>query len=129
VASFIGRSSAVPVTVVAGPSGIRHARFGGGDWALPEWVAPPGPGAGPAVLHVRPEAVRLAVPAPGLPAGTVRAVRFTGAGSLVVVALDDGAELEVSVVAGVARPGDRVAVLPSRRGQGGLHLFAAAEGA
>ncbi|HEX5634353.1 MAG TPA: ABC transporter ATP-binding protein [Gemmatimonadales bacterium] len=125
VAAFIGRSSAIPVTIVRGASGIRHVRLGGGDWALPDWVAPPGPDEGPAVLHVRPEAVRLAVAAPGDPRGVVTSVRFTGAGSLVAVQLDGGPVLEVGSAPGVARAGDGVAVLPSRRGHGGLHCFAA----
>jgi hypothetical protein len=43
------------------------------------------------------------------------------------VRLDDGTGIEVQAPFVLAAPGDRVALRPSRRAHGGLHLFAADE--
>jgi ABC-type Fe3+/spermidine/putrescine transport system ATPase subunit len=122
VAGFVGRSAAVPVTVVdATDRGIRIALFGA-EWEIP---ARPDGGVpvGAAMLHARPEALWLRDPAPGVVSGVVRGRRFTGAGAAYQVELDGGHVLEVAAPPSAARPGDRVGVVPSRRASGGLHLF------
>ena len=118
VASFVGRSSRVPVTL-DGDGGLGLAD---GRWELPETlrdIRPPGP----ALLYARPEALRLVGPGDGVPTGRVTTVRFAGAVSLVGVRLATGDVLEAAVPPGSVAEGELVGVAPSRRGQGGLHLF------
>jgi ABC-type Fe3+/spermidine/putrescine transport system ATPase subunit len=121
VAEFVGRSSSIAVTVL-GPSdrGIRVA-VEGVEWDLTEGVATPL--RGPALMLVRPEALRLAAATPGALMATVSERRFTGSTSLYTVATDGGAVLEVSGPPRSVKPGDRVGVMPSRRAGGGIHLF------
>ena len=124
VAGFVGRSAAVPVTVIGtSERGIRIALFGA-EWDVPSrgYDAVP---AGAAMLHARPEALWLREPGPGVVAGIVRGRRFTGAGAAYQVELDGGPIVEVAAPPGAARPGDRVGIVPSRRASGGLHLFPA----
>jgi ABC-type Fe3+/spermidine/putrescine transport system ATPase subunit len=124
VAGFIGRSAAVPVTVTGrGPRGTRIA-IGGTEWEVPargtEVSAP-----GPAMLHARPEALWLTGPGEGAVPGVVTGRRFVGASAAYTVELDGGHALEVSAAPGGASIGDRVGIRPSRRSEGGLHLFPA----
>jgi ABC-type Fe3+/spermidine/putrescine transport system ATPase subunit len=124
VAGFIGRSAAVPVTVTGpGPNGTRIA-IGGAEWEIParraEVSAP-----GPAMLHARPEALWLSGPADDAVTGVVTARRFVGASAAFAVELDGGHTLEVSAAPSGASIGERVGIRPSRRSQGGLHLFPA----
>ncbi len=124
VAGFIGRSSAVPVTVTgAGAKGTRVA-IGGAEWQVAaragEVTAP-----GPALLYARPEALWLTGPGDGAVDGIVIARRFVGASAAYSVELDGGQVLEVSAAPGGASVGDRVGIRPSRRSEGGLHLFPA----
>jgi ABC-type Fe3+/spermidine/putrescine transport system ATPase subunit len=122
VAGFVGRSAAVPVTVLgAGPGGIRIA-IAGTEWEIPrreaEVSAP-----GPAMLHARPEALWLSGPAADALTGVVAGRRFVGASAAYLVQLDGGHALEVSASPSTAAIGDRVGIRPSRRSEGGLHLF------
>ena len=121
VAEFVGRSSSIAVTVLgASDRGIRVA-VEGVEWDLTEGVA--SMLRGPALMLVRPEALRLAAPTPGALMATVSERRFTGSASLYTVVTDGGAALEVSGPPRSVKPGDRVGVMPSRRAGGGIHLF------
>ncbi|HEY3012090.1 MAG TPA: ABC transporter ATP-binding protein [Gemmatimonadales bacterium] len=123
VAEFVGRSSNIPVTVV-GPSerGVRVA-VEGIEWEVMDGV-PPNPLRGPALMVVRPEALRLVAPSPGALGGTVTERRFTGSASLFTVLTDGGSSLEVSGPPRSVATGERVGIMPSRRAGGGIHLFA-----
>ena len=123
VANFVGRSSSIPVTVL-GPAerGLRIS-VGSVEWDLTEGVVPT-PLRGPALMVVRPEALRLLQPAPGALNGVVTERRFTGSASLFTVRTDGGAFLEVSGPPRSVATGDRVGIMPSRRAGGGIHLFA-----
>jgi ABC-type Fe3+/spermidine/putrescine transport system ATPase subunit len=121
VANFVGRSSSIPVTVLgAADRGLRIS-VDGVAWDLTDSVSPI---RGPALMVVRPEALRLLAPAPGTIDGTVTQRRFTGSSSLYTVVTDGGASLEVSGPPRAVSSGDRVGILPSRRAGGGIHLFA-----
>ncbi|HEY8197269.1 MAG TPA: ABC transporter ATP-binding protein [Gemmatimonadales bacterium] len=125
VAEFVGRSSRIEVTVLGpGERGVRVS-VEGVEWELTDGAAPQGmfPAEGPALMVVRPEALRLTAPAPGAVAGTVAERQFTGAASLFTVATEAGARLEVTAPPRSVRPGDRVGIMPSRRSGGGIHLF------
>jgi len=118
VVSFIGRSSRVPVVVDAGGT----LRLADGRWELPEALRECTE-AGPATLYVRPEAARLVGPVADVPSGRVTAVRFAGPTALVSVLLQNGHLLEVAAPPGSVHIGEAVGVAPSRRSQGGIHLF------
>lgn len=122
VAEFVGRSSSISVTVV-GPSerGVRVS-IEGVEWDLTDGMAEVPP-PGPALMVLRPEALRLLAPAPGALVGQVAERRFTGSASLFTVLTDGGTSLEVSGPPRSVRAGDRVGILPSRRAGGGIHLF------
>jgi ABC-type Fe3+/spermidine/putrescine transport system ATPase subunit len=122
VAEFVGRSSSIPVTVLGpGDRGMRVS-VEGVEWDLTEGVAPSHL-RGPALMLIRPEALRLLAPTPGALMGTVVERRFTGSASLYTVTTDGGASLEVSGPPKSVKAGDRVGVMPSRRAGGGIHLF------
>ena len=122
VAEFVGRSSSIPVMVL-GPSerGIRVS-VEGVEWDLTEGVVP-SPLVGPALMLIRPEALRLLAPTAGALMATVVERRFTGSASLYTVVTDGGGSLEVSGPPRSVKAGDRVGVMPSRRAGGGIHLF------
>ena len=124
VGGFVGRSSVVPVTVL-GPTewGTRIA-VEGVEWEIERPAGHPVMLPGPAVLLVRPEALRLGEDDQAI-VGTVAARRFTGPSSYFTVRTASGATLEVVAPPTAVRPGDRVGILPSRRAAGGLHLFPA----
>jgi ABC-type Fe3+/spermidine/putrescine transport system ATPase subunit len=125
VAEFVGRSSRIAVTLI-GPSerGVRIA-LEGVEWELTDGAAPAGalPPPGPALMIVRPEALRLIAPEPRAVSGIVSERRFTGAASLFTVVTQGGARLEVTGPPGSVARGDRVGIMPSRRSGGGIHLF------
>jgi len=122
VAEFVGRSSRIDVSVLgAGERGPRIA-IEGVEWELTDGVTP-GLIPGPAVMIVRPEALRLLPPADGSITGLVTQRRFIGTSSLFTILTDGGASLEVSGPPRSVSAGDRVGVLPSRRAGGGIHLF------
>jgi ABC-type Fe3+/spermidine/putrescine transport system ATPase subunit len=130
VAEFIGRSSSIGVTIL-GPTdrGLRVA-VEGIEWDLTD-VPIPGsspPALGPALMVVRPEALRLMTPTPGALMGTVTARRFTGSTSLFTVITDGGASLEVTGPPRSVGAGERVGIMPSRRAGGGIHLFVRGSG-
>jgi putative spermidine/putrescine transport system ATP-binding protein len=120
VAGFVGRSTEIGVVVLGpGDRGLRVA-VEGAEWDLTDTNDAP---AGPALMVVRPEALRLMPPAPGALAGTVTARRFTGSSSLFTILTDGGASLEVTGPPRSVSAGERVGVMPSRRAGGGIHLF------
>ncbi|HEY7482517.1 MAG TPA: ABC transporter ATP-binding protein [Gemmatimonadales bacterium] len=122
VAGFVGRSSELPVTVL-GPTewGTRIA-VEGVEWEIERPAGHPVMLPGPALLLVRPEALRLGED-PQAIMGTVTARRFTGPSALLTVLAGSGATIQVAAPPAVVRVGERVGVLPSRRAAGGLHLF------
>jgi ABC-type Fe3+/spermidine/putrescine transport system ATPase subunit len=125
VAEFVGRSSRIPVRLLGRTErGVRVA-LEDVEWELTDGAAPGGtlPPAGPALMIVRPEALRLLAPGPGALAGIVTERRFAGASSLFIVETGGGARLEVTGPPGSVNPGDRVGIMPSRRSGGGIHLF------
>jgi hypothetical protein len=81
------------------------------------------PSTGPALMVVRPEALRLLAPTTGAVTGVVLERRFIGAASLFTVQTTGGARLEVTGPPRSVGPGDRVGIMPSRRSGGGIHLF------
>jgi ABC-type Fe3+/spermidine/putrescine transport system ATPase subunit len=122
VAEFVGSSSSIPVTVVGpGERGLRIS-VEGVEWDITEGVSPNSL-RGPALMVVRPEALRLLQPGPGALTGVVTARRFTGSASLFTVVTDGGNSLEVSGPPRSVAAGDRVGIMPSRRAGGGMHLF------
>jgi ABC-type Fe3+/spermidine/putrescine transport system ATPase subunit len=122
VAEFVGRSSSIGVTVLGpGERGLRVA-VEGVEWELTD-DATPGLLPGPALMVVRPEALRLLQPAPGAIHGLVTQRRFIGTASLFTILTDGGATLEVSGPPRSVSSGDRVGIMPSRRAGGGIHLF------
>jgi ABC-type Fe3+/spermidine/putrescine transport system ATPase subunit len=122
VAEFVGRSSSIPVTVVGpGERGVKVV-VEGVEWYLTDslnQIPPPGP----ALMVLRPEALRLLAPAPGAILGRVTERRFTGSTSLFTVLTERGSSLEVSGPPGSVKAGDPVGIMPSRRAGGGIHLF------
>ena len=122
VARFIGRSSALPVTIVSRSDHGALVDVNGVRWDIPGARAPSASGA--AWLFARPEALYLSRPGPGAIPGEVIRRRFTGSGAVYIVAVPGGHEVEVAGSPHAAQAGDAVGILPSRRGGGGLHLFA-----
>jgi len=124
VAGFVGRSSSLAVEVVgANERGIR-VRIGEAEWEVERGPDQPALAPGSALMMVRPDALRLAAPGPGAVSATIRERRFVGPAALYTVVLD-GAATAIEVVAPqlAVRIGERVGVIPSRRGGGGIHLF------
>jgi ABC-type Fe3+/spermidine/putrescine transport system ATPase subunit len=122
VAEFVGRSSSIAVTVLGASDRGTRISVEGVEWDLTEGVGP-GTLHGPALMLVRPEALRLSAPTPGALMGTVMERRFTGSASLYKVVTDGGAALEVSGPPRSVKASDRVGIMPSRRAGGGIHLF------
>jgi ABC-type Fe3+/spermidine/putrescine transport system ATPase subunit len=127
VAGFVGRSSTAAVVVI-GPAerGVRIA-VGGVEWdidAVPGRV-PPAPG--PALMLIRPEALRITPLDPGTLPVTVTARRFVGPSAVYTTRTDDGAVLDVVAPPQAVPAGARVGLMPSRRVGGGIHLFPAEE--
>jgi ABC-type Fe3+/spermidine/putrescine transport system ATPase subunit len=123
VGGFVGRSGTLPVAVL-GPSdrGVR-VRIEGVEWDLDVPGGRPLPAPGPAVMLVRPEALRLTEPEPHAVAATVTARRFVGPSALFTVRTGSGRPIEVVAPPRAVRAGQPVGLRPSRRAGGGIHLF------
>ncbi|HET8623011.1 MAG TPA: TOBE domain-containing protein, partial [Gemmatimonadales bacterium] len=125
VAGFVGRASELHGHVVGRTEHGVQVEIEGCVWSVPadagvqDRIAP---GADVQVL-LRPEALWLAPPEPGLLAATVLERRFAGPNALYLVRTNRGAVIEVSGPRHAARHGDRVGLAPSRRSGGGIHLF------
>ncbi len=112
VATFIGRSSAVP-GIWQGP--VRVRLTAGQDWAAV--ATEPLPEGAPVDVVVRPEGLAFSMPqAPLALPGEVVERRFAGRASFFVVQLDGAGEVEVLADSNAARIGDRVAVAPAPGG-------------
>jgi ABC-type Fe3+/spermidine/putrescine transport system ATPase subunit len=123
VGGFIGRSSTLDVTVMPTTHAHYRIRVEDVEWVVQIDSGSPPASAGPAVLLVRPESLRIAPPgAGGLPA-TVIARRFVGPSALLTLRTARGTLLEVAAPPAAAHVGEPVGVVPSRRGVGGMHLF------
>jgi ABC-type Fe3+/spermidine/putrescine transport system ATPase subunit len=125
VGGFVGRSSTIPVTLEGAGNGRVRVRIEGADWDLELPSGRPVPVPGPAVMLVRPEALRIAESGPGAFAATVTGRRFVGPSALFTVRTAGGAALEVVAPPRSVRAGQAVGILPSRRSDGGIHLFPA----
>jgi ABC-type Fe3+/spermidine/putrescine transport system ATPase subunit len=120
VARFVGRSGILPAEVAGpGPRGLRIV-VEGVEWEVDGRAEHP---PGPAVLLVRPEALRLTEPGSGGLSATVTGRRFVGPSALFALVTDGGASLEVVGPSRALRAGQRVGLMPSRREGGGIHLF------
>jgi ABC-type Fe3+/spermidine/putrescine transport system ATPase subunit len=124
VGGFVGRSSVLPVSVLGPTEWGTRVAVEGVEWEIERPAGHPVMLPGPALLLVRPEALRLGDD-PGAIVGTVTARRFTGPSSYFTVLTASGATIEVVAPPAAVRAGERVAILPSRRAAGGLHLFPA----
>jgi iron(III) transport system ATP-binding protein len=124
VGSFIGRSSVLPVTVVGPTEWGTRVLVEGVEWEIERPAGHPVMLPGPALLLVRPEALRLA-DENGAITGEVTARRFTGPSSFFTVRTASGATIEIVAPPAAVTIGQQVGILPSRRAAGGLHLFRA----
>jgi len=121
VAQFIGRSSVLPVTVLGRSAEGTTIQLYGLHWLVPGRQS--APESGPAWLFARPESLFLTPPGPGTLSGTIQRRRFTGSGAAYLVALPDGRTVEVAGPPGAATAGMETGMRPTRRADGGLHLF------
>jgi ABC-type Fe3+/spermidine/putrescine transport system ATPase subunit len=124
VGGFVGRSSVLPVTVLGPTEWGTRVAVEGVEWEIERPAGHPMILPGPAVLLVRPEALRLGDDSQAI-MGTVTARRFTGPSSFFTLLTASGATIEVAAPPAAARVGERAGILPSRRAAGGLHLFPA----
>jgi ABC-type Fe3+/spermidine/putrescine transport system ATPase subunit len=124
VAGFVGRSSVVPVTVLGPTEWGTRVAVEGVEWEIERPPGHPVMLPGPAVLLLRPEALRLGEDDQAI-VGTEVARRFPGPSSFYTVRTAGGATLEVTAPPTAVRPDEEVGILPSRRAAGGLHLFPA----
>lgn len=117
VAGFVGRSSALSGVVVAHDGAGVRVRAAGAEWrARGDHDL-----SGDVTLLVRPDAARFGPTGPI--SGTVAHRRFAGANAFFIVALADGAEIEVAAAADAARVGDLVHLEPTGTG---AHVYAGA---
>jgi ABC-type Fe3+/spermidine/putrescine transport system ATPase subunit len=125
VAEFVGRSSSIPVTILGQSDRGLRVSVEDAEWDLTDVNhASDNPSRlGPALMVLRPEALRLMPPGPDALVGTVTARRFTGSASLFTVITDGGSSLEVTGPPRSVGAGERVGIVPSRRAGGGIHLF------
>jgi ABC-type Fe3+/spermidine/putrescine transport system ATPase subunit len=127
VARFVGRASELHGRVREQTADGTRVEVQGCLWGIPSGTGvrstfEPGD---PVQVLLRPEALWLARPDPGLLAATVVERRFMGASALYLVRTDAGSLLDVDAPGWAAGPGDRVGLAPSRRSGGGIHLFPA----
>ena len=123
VAGFVGRSSTAAVVVV-GPSerGVRIA-VDGAEWDVETAPGRPAPPPGPAMMLVRPDALRITPLDPGALPVTITSRRFVGPSAIFTTRTDGGSVLEVVAPPQAVPTGARVGLMPSRRVGGGIHLF------
>jgi ABC-type Fe3+/spermidine/putrescine transport system ATPase subunit len=122
VGGFVGRSSVIPVTVLGPTSWGTRISVEGVEWEIERPAGHPVMLPGPALLLVRPEALRFGDD-PQAIAGRVASRRFTGPASYFGITTASGGTLEVMAPPAAVVLGERVGILPSRRAAGGLHLF------
>ena len=117
VATFIGRATPVPGTVIGLEAGIALVRVSPNADPLP--VPYEGRPGGPLTLYARPEAFRLVSPDQAPLQGEIVERRFLGAMALLVVRVG-AADIEVIAPYDSGPPGTRVGLMPTGRG---LFLF------
>jgi ABC-type Fe3+/spermidine/putrescine transport system ATPase subunit len=123
VAGFVGRSSTAAVVVVGlSERGVRIA-VDGAEWDIDPVPGRPAPPPGPAMMLVRPEALRITPLDPGALPVTITSRRFVGPSAVFTTRTDGGAMLEVVAPPQAVPTGARVGLMPSRRVGGGIHLF------
>lgn len=128
IAGFIGRSTTAEVVVVgASPRGLRIS-VEGVEWDIDAIPGVPMPTPGPAVMLVRPEALRLTPAGPGAVPATITSRRFVGPSAIYTARTDGGAVLEVVAPPQAVPAGAKIGLMPSRRVGGGIYLFPADEG-
>ena len=103
-------------------AGVRIA-VDGAEWDIETVPGRPAPPPGPAMMLIRPEALRITPLDPGALPVTVTARRFVGPSALFTIPTDGGAVLEVVAPPQAVPTGARVGLMPSRRVGGGIHLF------
>lgn len=118
VAGFVGRAADLRGDVTVEAQSV--VVVGEVHWPIPEGS---NVGTGPAVVMVRPEAIRFVEPSRGVINATVGERRFLGATALFSVETDDGNELEVNADPHAVRPGERVGLEFTGTG---VHVFPAA---
>jgi iron(III) transport system ATP-binding protein len=125
VAGFVGRVSTLPAKVLAVETETVRLGVEGVEWVVPTTAT------GGLILHpgdtvsltLRPEALRLVPPAPGVLVGRVTDRRFTGAQAFFRVETEQGTLFEVVAEPRAASVGLSVGVAPADRG---VHLFRSA---
>src|SRR5262245_18803964 len=123
VAGFVGRSATAEVTIVGpSPRGVRIV-VEGVEWDVEVGAGAPMPPAGPAMMLVRPEALRLTPPDPAAVPATITSRRFVGPSAVFTARTDGGAVPDVIAPPQAVPAGARVGLMPSRRVGGGIHLF------
>ena len=120
VAGFVGRASELHGEIAAEDPAVLVA--GDGRWPLPSGT---GGFTGPAIMMVRPEALRLVDQSRGITDATVGGRRFLGATALFSVETDHGTALEVTADPHAVSAGDRVGLALTGTG---VHVFPAADG-
>jgi len=107
-----------------GPSdrGVRII-VDGTEWDVEATPDRPAPPPGPAVMLVRPEALRITPLDPGALPVTITSRRFIGPSAIFTARTDGGAVLEVVAPPQAVPTGARVGLMPSRRVGGGIHFF------
>jgi ABC-type Fe3+/spermidine/putrescine transport system ATPase subunit len=123
VGGFIGRSSLAEVTVVRLSDRGARIALDGVEWEVEAAPGRPVPPPGPAVMLVRPEALRLTLSEPGALPATITGRRFVGPAAIFTARTDGGAVLDVVAPPRSVPAGARVGLMPSRRAGGGIHLF------
>jgi len=122
VGGFVGRSSTADATVVSVSARGARVAIGGVEWDV-DGVPGRELAVGPALMLVRPEALRIAPLDPGSLPVTVIGRRFVGPSAIYTTRTDAGAILDVVAPPQAVVTGARVGLLPSRRVGGGIHLF------
>jgi hypothetical protein len=110
--------------VVVGPSerGIRIA-VDGVEWDIETVPGRPALPPGPAMMLLRPDALRITPLDPGALPVTITSRRFVGPSAIFTTRTDGGAVLEVVAPPQAVPTGARVGLMPSRRVGGGIYLF------
>jgi ABC-type Fe3+/spermidine/putrescine transport system ATPase subunit len=125
VGGFVGSSRTAPVQVLGNSARGARISLEGVEWDIEGVPGRPVPPAGPALMLVRPEALRITAREPGAVAATITSRRFVGPSAVYTARTEGGALLEVVAPPQAVPAGAPVGLMPSRRVGGGIHLFPA----